>query len=966
MLAAEECDSPPPIIDYSQLTDEGELAYEIHEIPLKMSSSRTIRSNKTAANNFREYLRENGIDEQFEKFNKETLNKTLGQFYVDARQADGTHYKVNSLENFRYGINRYLKSAPYFRKFDIIKDEEFSDANHYFKLAITELRRLGKGDVDHHPVITDIDLKTLYASIHLDPNTPAGLLNKVQFDIRMYFFRRGMENMSKMRKSTFKVTKDPETGLKIVVKVDENGNQNENDHENITGIMPECVGSSMCPVKSFELYLSKVHPDCDRLWQRPREHFCHNDEVWFCRSAVGEKNLAKFMSNLSKVCLLSQTYTNHSIRATGASILHNFFEPAQIMAVMGQKSAVYLSGYQRVTNKEKISMGQAITASLGNAPSLVFPSSLKSLCDPIELDIGTIFLENQEQTTDMITDLKASHSENLKDVGHPNETSKLAERNDQIGTRGEQMAERHGQMAARSERMSERREQLSERCDQMAETSEGIPSRFNWILKLKNPSLKKANNGDLKTSDNHGNKREASATVTSAEQEEQHPSKILRRYFEGKNCKQRENSSSVSIVEPSRVAKERHASKSCLPQTKVTFHPTAQVPPTQHRKLLVVSEHQCNVMTNLVGLWKKGQLCDAGIGNGTTIVMVHKIILLAVCPKLLTMFNNGGQSNRFLQVNFPQAISHEALTAFAEYIYSGVLDLNARLLNQLRQMALQLGMKELEMLCSAHLSPHEQASEMINIDPNQRPSSPYDSIQIVNFSADDVSSQDPADISTQLQSPRKRKLSSSIYQRLVISSPEVMLQRDENKHSVCLSPSLDRSLHDIDIENNKFEELVDLPASDIQDPYIASLDFGSPPEKLISISNIKTEPISIDDDESCDDDQTNVYPHNAPTASPADVLTTNYSPPVNQLQKERLVGSKSRTHHKRKCRSTVNRIRYTSEDEMSDNEWQGVSFRIKKEKLFNQPSMDKDNEPFPVEMISVVRNQNLSNKSAPD
>lgn len=357
-------------MDSSRDIAKTEMSANILEIPfdLKMSSSRTIRSNKTAANNFREYLREKGFNEKFENFDVPTLNKSLGNFYIDARQADGTHYKVNSLENFRYGLNRYLRSAPYFRKIDIIKDNEFSDANQFFKAAIMELKRLGKGDVEHHPVITSADLKSLYESAYFDPSTPVGLLNKVQFDIRMYFFRRGMENMSKMTKSTFAVMKDKESGLKVVVKVDEFGSSpKENQSESITGVMPESVGSRLCPVKSFQLYLSKLHPDCDRLWQRPRENSFFDDDIWYCRSAVGEKNLAKFMSGLSRTCSLSRTYTNHSIRATGAAILRKYFESNMIMAVMGQKSASYLSGYQRISNKDKISMGQAITANLCSA-----------------------------------------------------------------------------------------------------------------------------------------------------------------------------------------------------------------------------------------------------------------------------------------------------------------------------------------------------------------------------------------------------------------------------------------------------------------------------------------------------------------------------------------------------------------------------------------------------------------------
>jgi hypothetical protein len=46
---------------------------------------------------------------------------------------------------------------------------------------------------------------------------------------------------------------------------------------------------------------------------------------------------------------LSQIYTNHSIRATGATILGRNCSMAQIMAVTGHKSASSVAVYQRVS-----------------------------------------------------------------------------------------------------------------------------------------------------------------------------------------------------------------------------------------------------------------------------------------------------------------------------------------------------------------------------------------------------------------------------------------------------------------------------------------------------------------------------------------------------------------------------------------------------------------------------------------
>ena len=75
------------------------------------------------------------------------------------------------------------------------------------------------------------------------------------------------------------------------------------------------------------------------------------------------------MTNLSKKCKLSEVYTNHSIRATGAIILaKNMYCNAQIMAVTGNKSVQALSMYQRVDDEDKIRMGKTLTDNVLKEP----------------------------------------------------------------------------------------------------------------------------------------------------------------------------------------------------------------------------------------------------------------------------------------------------------------------------------------------------------------------------------------------------------------------------------------------------------------------------------------------------------------------------------------------------------------------------------------------------------------------
>ena len=108
-----------------------------------------------------------------------------------------------------------------------------------------------------------------------------------------------------------------------------------------------------------------MNPKNDKLWQRPKESFYDDDSVWYNNIPLGKKTLSSFMSRISELCSLSCKYTNHSIRATGATLLsRSMFNPAQIMAVTGHKSVSSLAVYQRVSDSEKVAMGKAIASSI--------------------------------------------------------------------------------------------------------------------------------------------------------------------------------------------------------------------------------------------------------------------------------------------------------------------------------------------------------------------------------------------------------------------------------------------------------------------------------------------------------------------------------------------------------------------------------------------------------------------------
>ena len=72
----------------------------------------------------------------------------------------------------------------------------------------------------------------MYNELDMDPeNSPQSLQNKVQFDVRFFMCRRGNENFHDMRKDTFKVKKDAETGIQYVVKVVDELDKNHGDNQ---------------------------------------------------------------------------------------------------------------------------------------------------------------------------------------------------------------------------------------------------------------------------------------------------------------------------------------------------------------------------------------------------------------------------------------------------------------------------------------------------------------------------------------------------------------------------------------------------------------------------------------------------------------------------------------------------------------------------------------------------------------
>ena len=132
----------------------------------------------------------------------------------------------------------------------VIDDEAFSSSNEAFSAATSELKKLGKAKVNHHPEITQTGLQKLYNSF--DITQPRDLLYKCLFDIVFFLVRRGRENLREHTKSTFAVAVDSQNRKYVYQKIDELDKNHLADDSpydsSCDGRMYEKPESTLCPV----------------------------------------------------------------------------------------------------------------------------------------------------------------------------------------------------------------------------------------------------------------------------------------------------------------------------------------------------------------------------------------------------------------------------------------------------------------------------------------------------------------------------------------------------------------------------------------------------------------------------------------------------------------------------------------------------------------------------------------------
>ena len=140
----------------------------------------------------------------------------------------------------------------------------------------------------------------------------------------------------------------------------------KNHQGGVAGSSSETKGAITKPemVAAFERYISKLHPQLDRLFQRAKygEGVLKVDSpVWFMNQPLGHNTLAKMMKNLSEAAKLSSVYTNHCVRVTSiVNMKEAGAEDRKICAISGHRNLQSLQAYDRPTHRDVQALSRAI------------------------------------------------------------------------------------------------------------------------------------------------------------------------------------------------------------------------------------------------------------------------------------------------------------------------------------------------------------------------------------------------------------------------------------------------------------------------------------------------------------------------------------------------------------------------------------------------------------------------------
>lgn len=218
------------------------------------------------------------------------------------------------LSRFPLELTSHMTGPPYNRQIDVKLQPQFTTSNQVLELMLQSLpveepKTLFRSYLPRQPMNRE-DLQVLYRSGVLSKLTPEYLQNKVWVEVMMYFGCLGRQVLRNLTKNSIVLENDIDCGRRYFRLVDRIGKRE--DPENLR--MYEQPGFEHCPVESLQLYLSKLNPSTNVLFQQPLKPRTVSSEIWYSHRPIGKNVHSNMLSLICREAGIPVTYQNSSLR----------------------------------------------------------------------------------------------------------------------------------------------------------------------------------------------------------------------------------------------------------------------------------------------------------------------------------------------------------------------------------------------------------------------------------------------------------------------------------------------------------------------------------------------------------------------------------------------------------------------------------------------------------------------------
>ena len=293
---------------------------------------------------------------------KSQLQHYMSCFVLEVRKKDGSEFPPNSIHHICCGIMRFLRSngKP---ELDIFKDKELVQFRVVLDSEMKRLQGLGIGTAQRKAEpITFEEEELLWQKGILGDSSPQSLLDTMFYMNGLYFALRGGKEHRNLRHEPSQIQLVEKLGERPYLLYREDVSKNHPGGLRGRKIKPKVVEHhdniqkpERCFIRLYKLYHSLCPSDRlhDAYYLQPLQN--PQPGCWYSSRPVGHTKLDKTISRMCKAAGILGYRTNHSLRATAATRLHQSkcVEEQEIMARTGHRSIEAVRSYKRASTQQQ-------------------------------------------------------------------------------------------------------------------------------------------------------------------------------------------------------------------------------------------------------------------------------------------------------------------------------------------------------------------------------------------------------------------------------------------------------------------------------------------------------------------------------------------------------------------------------------------------------------------------------------